>query len=91
MGLIDSPFMLIDIVFGKLLKEQRSKSGVTQADLALRAGIAVSFISRMERGQACPTLDTVFRIADALDVPPEEFVKRVREIREEAAKQGDEQ
>jgi transcriptional regulator with XRE-family HTH domain len=78
----------IDVAFGKLLKEQRSKSGFTQADLALRAGVAGSFISRMERGLACPTIDTVFRIANAFDAPPEDLVKRLRQISEELVLQG---
>ena len=73
----------IDIAFGRLLKEQRKASQFTQADLALRAGIAKSFVSRMERGCACPTIDTVFRIANAFDVQPEALVKRLRLIYDE--------
>ena len=85
MGNTDTPYMLIDHAFGRLLKEQRSNSGFTQADLALRAGIAVSFISRMERGRACPTIDTLFRIANAFEVAPEDLVKRLRQITDEKA------
>ena len=72
--------MQIDIAFGQLLKERRALCGFTQADLALRAGIAASFISRMERGRACPTVDTVFKLAYAFEEAPEELVKRLREI-----------
>jgi len=75
--------MTIEIAFGKLLREQRAASQFTQADLALRAGIAASFVSRMERGQACPTIETVFRIANAFEVNPEDLVKRLRHIAEE--------
>jgi transcriptional regulator with XRE-family HTH domain len=85
MGQTDAPYMLIDTAFGRLLKEQRSICRFTQADLALRAGIAVSFISRMERGRACPTIDTLFRIAKAFEVAPEEIVKRLRQITDETA------
>ena len=85
MGHTDTPYMLIDTAFGRLLKEQRSTSGFTQADLALRAGIAVSFISRMERGRACPTIDTLFRIANAFEVAPEDLVKRLSQISDETA------
>lgn len=73
----------IDVAFGRLLKEQRKISRFTQADLALRSGIAKSFVSRMERGLACPTIDTVFRIANAFDVQPEAFVKQLRLIHDE--------
>jgi transcriptional regulator with XRE-family HTH domain len=84
MGNINSPFMQIDLAFGLLLKERRSLCGFTQADLALRSGIATSFISRMERGRACPTIDTVFKISNAFDVVPEDLVKRLREIVDES-------
>ncbi len=77
----------IDVAFGRLLKEQRKTSRFTQADLALRSGIAKSFVSRMERGMACPTIDTVFRIANAFEVQPEAFVKRLRLIHDELAVQ----
>jgi len=73
----------IDVAFGRLLKEQRKVSKFTQADLALRAGIAKSFVSRMERGCACPTIDTVFRIANAFEVQPEALVKRLKLIYDE--------
>ena len=75
--------LAIDVAFGRLLKEQRKISQFTQADLALRSGIAKSFVSRLERGLACPTIDTVFRIANAFDVPPEALVKRLRLIQDE--------
>lgn len=71
--------MRLEEAFGRLLKEQRSLKNLTQADLALGAGIAVSFVSRIERGAACPTIDTLFRLAGALDVPPEMLVSQLRE------------
>ncbi len=75
--------LAIDVAFGRLLKEQRKISQFTQADLALRSGIAKSFVSRMERGLACPTIDTVFRIANAFEVQPEALVKRLRALHDE--------
>ncbi|TCP15964.1 helix-turn-helix domain-containing protein [Simplicispira metamorpha] len=71
--------MRLEEAFGRLLKEQRSLKNLTQADLALRSGIAVSFVSRMERCAACPTIDTLFKLARALDVPPEILVSQLRE------------
>lgn len=75
--------LAIDVAFGRLLKEQRKISQFTQADLSLRSGIAKSFVSRMERGLACPTIDTIFKIANAFDVQPEALVKRLRLIHDE--------
>lgn len=70
--------MTIEKAFGKLLVELRAVSQFTQADLALRAGIAVGFVSLMERGQRSPSIDTIFRVANAFDVHPEDLVKRLR-------------
>ena len=70
--------MHIEQAFGSVLRRQRVERGLTQSDLALRSRIAVSFVSRLERGLTCPTLETVFSLADALDVHPEELVKRAR-------------
>ena len=41
---------------------------MSQRQLALRAGVATSHISRMVRGEAVPTVDVAARIAEALDV-----------------------
>lgn len=70
--------MTIETAFGRLLVELRAASQFTQADLALRAGIAVGFVSLMERGQRSPSIDTIFRLANAFDVHPEDLVKRLR-------------
>jgi hypothetical protein len=39
----------------------------------------------MERGRACPTIETVFRIANAFEIHPEVLVKRLRQIADEKA------
>lgn len=70
--------MTIESAFAKLLIELRAANQFTQADLALRAGIARSFVSLLERGQRSPTIETIFRIAQAFDLPPEDLVKRLR-------------
>ncbi len=80
--------MTIESAFAKLLVELRVANEFTQADLALRAGIARSFISLMERGQRNPTIETIFRIAQAVDLHPEELVKRLRLHASEKAEIG---
>jgi transcriptional regulator with XRE-family HTH domain len=72
--------MTIEIAFGKLLKEHRVINQFTQADLALRAGVTASLVTKMERGTVCPTLDTVFRIASAFDVRPEVLVTQLNAV-----------
>jgi len=38
----------------------------------------VGFVSLMERGLRSPSIDTIFRLANAFEVPPEDLVKRLR-------------
>jgi transcriptional regulator with XRE-family HTH domain len=49
------------------LRQGRSEK-LTQEDLAERADISVSFLSMIERGERAPHLETLLRIAGALQV-----------------------
>lgn len=53
----------ISIAFGKAIKQERFKKGVTQEELADRCGLDRTYISRIERGQKNPTLSVVWHIA----------------------------
>ena len=50
---------------GDLLREARLRAGLTQAQLAERAGTARSQISRYERGDVLPSLETLRRLIRA--------------------------
>lgn len=54
--------------FGKRVKGLRVKTGMSQEDLADRCGFARSYMSRMERGKANPSLDAIERLAGGLRV-----------------------
>lgn len=47
---------------GLLIRERRLAHGLTQAQLALRAGTTQTALSRLERGEVSPTFATVERI-----------------------------
>jgi transcriptional regulator with XRE-family HTH domain len=55
-------------LLGKNLKLFRSRRGWSQADLAENAGISVTFLSSIERGNKWPYPDTLANLALALDV-----------------------
>ncbi|MCM5704583.1 helix-turn-helix domain-containing protein [Larsenimonas salina] len=57
------------VALGAWLSELRGKKGYSLSGLAEAAGLAKSNLSRIERGQANPTLDTLWRLARALDLP----------------------
>lgn len=47
---------------GHALAAARAEAGLSQRDLAQRAGTAQSLVARIERGQANPTIDTLERL-----------------------------
>jgi transcriptional regulator with XRE-family HTH domain len=53
-------------LFSERLKERRRQHGFTQAQLAEAAGIAVTYVSQLKRGETAPGIDLVARIAAAL-------------------------
>jgi transcriptional regulator with XRE-family HTH domain len=51
------------------LRQSRSGPKLTQEALGERAKISVSFLSMIERGERSPHLETLAKIAQALEVP----------------------
>jgi transcriptional regulator with XRE-family HTH domain len=57
-----------DFALGELIYELRTSAGLSQRELAERMGTTQSVISRLEEGGgAHPRLDTLARVATALD------------------------
>ena len=53
---------------GNRIKERRNELGLSLRDLAAKTELTASFISQVERGQTNPSLDSLRRIAEALQV-----------------------
>ncbi len=58
------------VAFGQRVREARLAAGLTQEALAEATGLHPTFISNVERGYRVPTVATLLRLADGLDVPP---------------------
>ena len=58
----------IQTAFGQVLKELRNERGLSQQQLAFDSDLDRTYISLLERGLRLPTLGTVFRIANALNL-----------------------
>jgi transcriptional regulator with XRE-family HTH domain len=56
--------------FALNLKSERLRRKLSQEALAAKAGLSVSYISMLERGQRAPPLDTLESLAKALAVSP---------------------
>ncbi|HEU5345438.1 MAG TPA: helix-turn-helix domain-containing protein [Ktedonobacterales bacterium] len=74
--------------FGEALRRYRLARGLTQAELAERAGLSPRGVNDLERGaRQHPRRDTIALLADALDLSDEErgaFAATVRHTRAEA-------
>ena len=51
------------------IRHLRKQRDISQEELALRAGINTVYYGQIERGQKCPTVDTLYKIAAALEIP----------------------
>lgn len=61
-------------LFAARLREVRSSRGMTQAELARQAKIAISYIWKLESGAAAPGIDLLARLASALGTTPQELL-----------------
>jgi len=57
--------------FGSRVRNLRKQCGLSQELLALKAGVDRTYIGRIERGEANPTLITIIKISAALGVNPQ--------------------
>jgi transcriptional regulator with XRE-family HTH domain len=64
-------------MFGEELKKARKESGLTQEELAARAGLHYTYISLLETNKKSPTLDSLFRICKALGISAASLIGRV--------------
>jgi transcriptional regulator with XRE-family HTH domain len=53
---------------GKNIKSIRARRGLSQAALAEKAGISITFLSNIERGLKYPLPDILSKIANTLDI-----------------------
>ncbi len=58
----------ISIKFCSNVKNIRIKQNLTQSQLAYEAGIPTNQIGRIERNEISPSLNTIIKICNALDI-----------------------
>jgi predicted ATPase/DNA-binding XRE family transcriptional regulator len=74
------------LAFGRLLKRRRQERGLTQDDLAERAGCATQTIRKIEGGQRRPSFQMAERLAQVLDLAAAErdaWMRAAREVGDE--------
>lgn len=60
----------------RLLRERRERLGFSMSEVAQRAGISQQMVSYVERGMRNPTLDTLLRVCDALELNPAALLQK---------------
>jgi len=55
-------------LIGSRIKEIRTKKGFTQEQLAEKIDISPKYLSSIERGKENPTLNTLIKLSESLDV-----------------------
>lgn len=63
--------------FGKNLKEARNRKGISQEELALSLGFDRTYISMLERGKRNPSLFTIYKMANFLDVTVSNLTSKI--------------
>ena len=60
--------------FGKQLQRLRTRRGLTQEQLAVKAGLVRVYVTKLEQGEHDPTLTMLVRLAKALRVSVTELL-----------------
>jgi transcriptional regulator with XRE-family HTH domain len=63
------PLESLNRQIAEVVRERRRFGGISLAELARRSGLSKTILSRIESGQGNPSVETLFRIARALELP----------------------
>jgi transcriptional regulator with XRE-family HTH domain len=72
----------INQAIGGRLREERHRLGLTLQDVADRSGLSLGMISKIENAQTSPSLRTLARLSQALEVPVTTFFRGFEEERD---------
>lgn len=68
---------MIEQAFATVLRRKRLAGGLSQEDLAQRAGLHRTYVSQLERNLKSPSLRTIHRLARVLDTTASELLAEV--------------
>jgi len=58
---------------GETIRNYRLQKGMSQGDIEKRTGLLRCYLSRVENGHTIPSLDTLAKIATAMELPLSQF------------------
>ncbi|WP_354163983.1 MULTISPECIES: helix-turn-helix transcriptional regulator [unclassified Bradyrhizobium] len=68
-----------NITLGKIISGLRQSAGLSQEELAERAGIHRTYVSQIERGLKSPTIVMLLKLSKALETPPSKIMRQLEE------------
>ena len=71
--------MLDPVIVGKVIHQVREKKGISQEVVSGLADIGRTHLSAIERGARKPTIETFFRIADAMGIKASVLMKQIED------------
>lgn len=71
--------MLDPVIVGRILQNYREERRLSQEVVSGLAGIGRTHLSAIERGARRPTLDTFFKLCEAMQVPPSVVIKSIED------------
>ena len=71
--------MLDSVLVGRVIQRFREQKNQSQELVSGFAGIGRTHLSAIERGERKPTLETFFKIAEALNVKPSTIMAAIEE------------
>lgn len=71
--------MLDACVVGRVIQRYREKNGLSQEVVSGLADIGRTHLSAIERGVRKPTLETFFKLAEAMNIEPHQLLKQIED------------
>lgn len=68
------------VLVGRVIARLRLEKGITQEVLSGLSDIGRTHLSAIERGERKPTLETLYRISNALDMPMSAIVVEIERM-----------
>jgi len=66
--------------FGQAVREARIKRGLSQEEAAALGGLDRSYYGHLERASKTPTINMIWRVAEAVEVKPSQLLRRTESI-----------
>ena len=75
--------MEVERVFGLVLREIRNQKKISQNELADLAELDRTYISLLERGLRQPTIETLFKLGEALKIKASVLIQKIETYNED--------